>query len=452
MKKFLPSFFLFLFTSLFLAESSIAGPLRCKTHSSRACKDKGNFVREQNDGCARPSGNCRWYFCTANCVNLSGNETLLLCKKNCFNPPLLARFDSKTREALYANFYPKGKGKRARKHSRDAYYAEKGVQDAKSKRWWKFWGKSKKSELLDRLEKEYKAQIARKTKRLKAAKAHGDTRKAKKIEKEIVTLVVEASSSAVPGPDARQSKAASVIQKHWRKHQEAKKHGKAATALQKYWRGRQGRQEAKRIKEQRVSEAASLIEALPQSIQSSILASVKRKSGVYKTDASGKRYFVPAPPPPPKSEKVKRISRELTASRRSSTASDFNVDDLPPPPASMIDAGSPKFNIPPPPPMPPAVSTSVVIPSPHTPSRVGLFADIQKGKSLKRTSTHKRSSSSDARGGLLDEIAAGKNLKHVEQTQPKKKGAQSDLHAALMNKFKDTRSTPTDQTDNSDWN
>ncbi|MDC0349259.1 hypothetical protein OAN21_02505 [Alphaproteobacteria bacterium] len=406
MKKFLPSFFLFLLTSLFLTESSIASPLRCKTHSSRACKNKDRFVREQKEGCASPAGNCRWYFCKANCVtpDKSDHATLRLCKKNCLNSPLLARFDIKTREALYSNFYPKGKGKRARKHSRDAYAHELGVDTIKSKRWWKFWGKSKKSQLLDRLKKEYNAQIARKTKRMEAAKGRGDTRKAKKIEKEIVTLVVEASSANVTGPDAGKSKAATLIQRNWRKHQKAKK-GKAATTLQKYWRGRQGRKEAKRIREARAARAASLIEALPQSVQSTVLSSVNRQSGVWKTDTSGKKYFIPAPPPPPKSEKVKRLSAELSASRRSSTASDFNLADLPPPPASMLG------DIPPPP--PPAVRTSVVIPSPHTGMGQALRDQIHAGKPLKskRPSTHRRSSSTDARGGLLADIQKGKKLK-----------------------------------------
>jgi hypothetical protein len=260
MKKFLPSFFLFLLTSLFLTESSIASPLRCKTHSSRACKDKGKFVREQKDGCASPAGNCRWYFCKANCVNPDKRDraTLRFCKKNCLNTPLLARFNSKTREALYTNFYPKGKGKRARKHSRDAYGKEYAIQDTKSKRWWKFWGKSKKSELLERLKKENDAQIARNIKRMEAAKARGDTRKAKKIERKI-----------------------------------------AASLIQKYWRGRQGRKEAKRIKEQRTAEVASLIEDLPPITQSAIISSVNSQLGVYKTDASGKQYFIPNPPPLP---------------------------------------------------------------------------------------------------------------------------------------------------------
>jgi len=471
MKKFLPSFFLFFLTSLFLTESSVSSPLRCKTHNSRACKDKGRFIREQNDGCASPAGNCRWYYCTDNCVNpdKSDYETLRLCKKNCLNTPLLARFNSKTREALYTNFYPKGKGKHARRHSRDAYYEEKGVQNAKSKRWWKFWGKSKKSELLDRLKKEYEAQIARKTKRMEAANARGDARKAQKIEREIITLVVEASSAAVPGPSAHESKAAALIQRNWRKHQKAKKRGKAATTLQKYWRGSQGRKEAKRIKEQRAVEAASLIEALPQSIQSSIIASVKSKSGVYKTDASGKRYFVPAPPPLPRNEKVQRISRELLASHRSSTDSDSgNESDyahLPPPPASLMDDNpAPSFYIPPAPPLPPAVSTSIVIPSPHTPSRAMLFTDIKKGKTLKRTSIRRKSSSRDSRELINAQLQGGaqrarlkpaKSDSHVEKTSPSPHG-QRDMVGTLNSALEKRRvhigeDTPTVSSDSGEW-
>lgn len=458
-------FFAYLLTATaFLSLESLAlklgidQPLGCKFHKSSKCADLDTFKKELAAGCASPAGNCRYVFVKTNCVdpataaeqgNYQESTIRHFCKKYAFEPALLARFDSATRQTLYATFYASegSSSKSARYNARKALQAEEEVHKVKGGKWFRF--RKANTELRDRLQAEYNRLLTAKTRKLRAARASGDMRAVSRLSTEIAQDVVAAADSlvqpqlpaaVVQAEETAKSPDASVRQKYL-----AKKY----IAL---WKSSaKGKAEAHRIQKAREAEIQKL--AAAAAVPAATVDAAKRMSGTWATNAEGEKYFIPKAPPLPKSPEIKRLSMELK--RQSQLRQSMALDDLPPPPPSGEEGyGAEDMPLPPPPPAdderrappppPPMPAAPAQAATSHKGPALGsaLQAQIQAGTKLRRReSVAERPKSTDGRGALLSDLNSANPLARLKKTAPAEKRlsgstpAPGSMAAALQRKL-----------------
>lgn len=438
--------------------------LSCKFHKSSKCADLNTFKKELAMGCASASGNCRYVFVKANCLDSSAaaessdsqeNDIRTACRKYAFEPALLARFDSATRQALYSNFYAsEGRsGKSARSNALKALEAEKAVHAVKGSQWFRF--KKANTELRDRLEAEYQRLIQRKARKLREAKLRKDSASASQLSLEVAQDLVAATKALVPdlapaavvkAEETAQNPYASARQKYLAKKYVAK--WKSST---------KGKAEARRVQEAREAEMKKL--AVAAAVPAVTVDTAKRISGTWATNSEGEQYLIPKAPPLPQSEafKLKRLSGEFKRQSQQLRQS-MAMGDLPPPPPSRTeaeddsaDAGplppppAEEAGVPPPPPPPPLPSFGSA-PAPKGPTLGAALKDqIHAGTKLRRSSGSSGESATEkdpegGRNALLAAIRGGKQLKHVDETQKEKrlsgaKPAPGSMQAALHHRL-----------------
>jgi len=181
-------------TSSFLMSETYAQSVRCKFHNSNICKDPTAFQSEYKMGCASPSGNCVYKFCKENCLgprSTADKQTDALCAKHCLDSSLLARFDRKTRETLYKNFYFDPNSEKYLANLNRALVRERQVQEAKRGRWSARFRRTPNTDLLKKLERE-KANLQA---QMSAAQAAGDRRSAAHLSR--VIAVIEQREKAI---------------------------------------------------------------------------------------------------------------------------------------------------------------------------------------------------------------------------------------------------------------
>jgi hypothetical protein len=429
-------------------------PLGCKFHKSSKCADLDTFKKELDAGCARPAGNCRYVFVKTNCVdpetaaeqsNYEERTIRHFCEKYAFEPTLLARFDSATRQTLYANFYPsEGRsGKSARSNARKALQTEAAVQGVKEKQLFRF--RKANTELRDQLRAEYKRLVTAKTRKLQAARASGDMRAVSRLSAEIAQDVADAAADLVPA----QLPAAVAQAEVTAKSPDASERQKALAKkyIARWKSSAKGKSEARRVQKAREAEMANLAAATGVSVAT--VDTAKRMSRTWAIDAEGKRYFISKPPIMPKSPEIQRLSMELM--RKSQLEQSMALDDLPPPPPPSEDEGQGAEDLPLPPPPPPAdEGLRVPPPPPPMPPSFGkgpppppmpaappppaadeglrapkgpalkadLQAEIRAGTQLRRReSVAERPKSTDARGALLGDLNNPNPLARLKKTK-----------------------------------
>jgi hypothetical protein len=408
----------FLLSALFITLSFLepdahasSQPFGCKFHNSRNCVKPEVFEKDLEMGCASPSGNCRYQFCKANCIEVNDDEYVLrLCKKNCLDPALLVRFDSASRETLYNNFIPSAgrSGKRARKYAAMAYEKEGAVQKAKSQQWWRFGRQPKNTALYEKLEDEYVRLISAKRKKMETARAKHDRRSEAKLQAEVAREIAEASENLVP-PQQLPAKVAQAQEDTRDSRLTEFQRKRAAKIIQKWWRTKKGQKEAKRIEKERAKVAQSL--AAAAGVSTEVVAEAKRMSGEWREGPEG-RYFVPKAPPMPQSSKVKRLSMELR--RQSAALGDLPPPAPPPPPAGWTPKG--KSAVPPPPPMAQGSASSLSMSK--GPALAGDLQDaIKAGKKLRPVSSSEKPKA-EGRDALLADLQSENPLARLKKTSP----------------------------------